>query len=424
MDIGKDIIMVSSEELRRLGIVNKVLSQEISQQEASDVIGLGDRQVRRIVKRVRDKGECGIVHGLRGKPGNHQIDKERRQRIIRLYRRQYEGFGPLLASEKFWERDKIKVCDETLRLWLIEESLWKPRKRREASKHTWLARKEHYGEMVQMDGSHHDWLEGRGPKMVLLGYIDDARGKVYARFYEYEGTQPAMDSLKRYIQKNGMPSSIYLDKHSAYKVNKKETYREWPFRDMEELTQFGRACRQLGVELIYANSPQAKGRVERVFETFQDRLVKEMRLNNIKTGNEANKFLSGYLPKFNKKFMVPAKRSGDLHRDASGIKLDEILSVQTERALRNDRTIAHDKKWYQVLAKTRAKKVTVHEYLNGRMAIKHNNNRLEYKPIEGRHQRVTKAVVRKSRVRRYYQVPRDHIWRTGFRLAGSLNNKN
>ncbi len=424
MDIGKDIIMVSGEELRRLGIINKVLVNEISQQEASEVIGVGDRQVRRVVKRVRDEGERGIVHGLRGKPGNHHIAKDRRQKILNLYRRQYEGFGPLLASEKLWERDKIKACDETLRLWLIEEGLWKPKKHKEASKHIWRARKEHYGEMVQMDGSHHDWLEGRGPKMVLMGYIDDANSKVYARFYEYEGTQPAMDSFKRYIQKNGIPSSIYLDKHSAYKINKKETYREWPFRDAEELTQFGRACRQLGTELIYAESPQAKGRVERVFDTFQDRLVKEMRLEGIKAVEEANKFLDRYLPKFNKKFMVPAKRSGNLHREARGINLDEILSIQTEHVLRNDRTIAHDKKWYQVLARTRARKVTVHEYFDGRMVIKYNDSRLEYKLIDGRSQRMTKPIARKARVRRYYQVPKDRIWRTNFKLVGSLPSKN
>lgn len=420
MDIRKDIIMISSEELRRLGIIKNVLAEGINQQEASEVIGVSDRQVRRIVARVREEGDRGIIHRLRGMTGSHRIDEEEKQKILGLYRRQYEGFGPLLASEKLLERDKIKVCDETLRLWLIKEGLWEPRKRKEEKERSWRARKEHYGEMVQMDGSHHDWLEGRGPKMVLMGYIDDAKGKVYAKFYEYEGTQPAMDSLKGYIKKNGIPMSIYLDKHSTYKVNKKETYREWPFRDEEELTQFGRACRQLGIELIFADSPQAKGRVERLFETFQDRLIKEMRLERVKTVEEANKFLQGYLPKFNKQFMVAAKKSGDYHRDSRGIKLDDILSIQTQRVLRNDRTVVHEKQWYQVLAKTRAKTVTMCEYLNGRMAIKHNNNRLECKPIEGRPQRVVKPIVRKARVRRRYQVPKDSIWRIGFKLKGSL----
>ena len=424
MEMRKDMIMISSEELRRLGIIKKVLGKEINQQEASEAIGISDRQVRRIVKRVRKEGERGIIHGLRGQEGSHRIKAEEKQKIVGLYRRKYEGFGPLLASEKLLEREKIKVCDETLRLWLIEEGLWEVKRHKEEKKRSWRARKEHYGEMVQMDGSHHDWLEGRGPKMVLVGYIDDARGRVYGKFYEYEGTQPAMDSLKGYIKKNGIPTSIYLDKHSAYKVNKKETYREWPFRDEEELTQFGRACRQLGIELIYAHSPQAKGRIERLFETLQDRLIKEMRLENVRTVEEANKFLSEYLPKFNKQFMVMAKKSGDYHREVRGIDLDDILSIQTQRSLRNDRTVVHESQWYQVLARTRARQVTVCEYLNGRIAIKHNNHRLEYKPIEGPVPRTLKPLVGKARVRKHYQLPKDHVWRIGFKLKGSPNNKN
>lgn len=424
MEIRKDMIMISSEELRRLGIIKKVLAEEIDQQEASEEIGVSDRQVRRIVARIREEGDRGIIHRLRGMAGSHRVDEQQKRKILGLYRRQYEGFGPLLASEKILERDKIKVCDETLRLWLITEGLWEPQRRREENKRSWRPRKEHYGEMVQMDGSHHDWLEGRGPRCVLMGYIDDARGKVHAKFYGYEGTRPAMDSLKAYIKKYGIPSSIYLDKHSTYKVNKKETYREWPFRDEEELTQFGRACQQLGTKLIFADSPQAKGRIERLFETFQDRLTKEMRLEKIKTVEEANKFLQGYLPKFNRQFMVAAKRSGDLHRSAQGINLDEILSIQKEHVLRNDRTVVHEKRWYQVLAKTRAKRVMVCEYLNGRMAIKNGNNLLKYKPIESRPQRVAKPVKHKARVRKYYQVPKDHIWRLGFKLKGSLTSKN
>ena len=424
MDIGKDIIMISGEELRRLGIVKSVLSIEINQQQASEVLGICDRQVRRIVKRVREEGERGIIHRLRGKTGNRGIDKKIKEKVLRLYRRHYEGFGPLLASEKLLERDQVKISDETLRLWLIEESLWKIKKQKEKNKRTWRARKEIYGQMQQMDGSHHDWLEGRGPKMVLMGYIDDARGRVHGKFYEYEGTQPAMDSLKGYIKKHGIPTSIYLDKHSTYKINKKETYRQWPFRDEEELTQFGRACQQLGIELIYANSPQAKGRIERLFETLQDRLVKEMRLENIKTVKEANKFLTRYLPKFNKKFMVASKRSGDVHRDSRGINLDEILSIQTQRVLRNDRTVVHNKQWYQVLAKTRAKKVIVHEYVNGKMAIKYNQNRLPYKLLESRPVKVQRLKSRKTRIRSRYVPPKDHIYRIGFKLNGSLTNKN
>lgn len=419
MDKNKDILMIRANELKRLEIIRKVLGRELNQQEAAEVLELSDRQVRRIVKRVRVEGERGVIHRLRGRVGSHRIKEEIRHKVIALYRKTYEGFGPTLASEKMLEREKLKVCDETLRLWLIEEGLWRVKKQKEVKKRSWRARKEHAGEMVQMDGSHHDWLEGRGPKLVLMGYIDDATSRVYAKFYEYEGTKPAMESLKGYIVKNGIPTSIYLDKHSTYKNNQKYGYKDWPFRDKEELTQFARACQQIGIQLIYADSPQAKGRVERLFETLQDRLIKEMRLEGIKTIKEANEFLKVYLPKFNKKFNVAAKESGDHHRIAEGVDLDGILSIQTEHVLRNDRTVVHQKQLYQVLNKTRAQRVKVHEYLNGRMTIQHGKNRLQYKIIE---QRPAKDVIRKVKARKRFIIPKDHIWRTGFKLKGSLKN--
>jgi len=414
----EDILMVSQKEIKRLQIIQKVLGKEINQQEAAEVLRISDRQVRRVVKRVRKQGARGIAHQLRGREGNRKIDQKKRSRIIEIYRKVYEGFGPRLASEKLLEREKIKVNEETLRLWLIEEGLWKKRKGQKEKKRSWRARKDHCGSMIQMDGSHHDWLEGRGPKLVLMGYIDDATGCVYGKFYDYEGTQPAFDSLKGYVKKSGIPRSIYLDKHSTYKINKKQRYKEWPFRDEEELTQFARGCRQLGVELIYANSPQAKGRIERLFETFQDRLVKELRLEKIKTLKEANQLLKHYLPKFNKKFSVVAHQPGNLHRPVVGVDLNEILSIQREHVLRNDRTFVHEKQWYQVLDRTRASKIIVHEYQNGRIAVKYGKNRLSHRPIEGPIQR---KVVRKVKPRRSYVPPKGSYWRDGFKLAGSLS---
>ncbi len=398
----EDILTMSQKELIRLQIIQKVLGKEINQQQAAAVLRISDRQVRRVVKRVREVGVKGIVHQLRGREGNRRIDQKKRVQIIGIYRKVYEGFGPRLASEKLLEREKIRINEETLRLWLIEEGLWKKRKGQKEKKRSWRARKDHCGSMVQMDGSHHHWLESRGPKLVLMGYIDDATGRVYGKFYDYEGTQPAFDSLKGYVKKNGIPRSIYLDKHSTYKINKTQRYKEWPFRDEEELTQFARGCRQLGIELIYAHSPQAKGRIERLFETFQDRLVKELRLEKVKTLKEANQFLKSYLPKFNKKFSVAAHQPGNLHRPVLGVNLDEVLSTQKEHVLRNDRTFVHEKQWYQVLDRTRASKIIVHEYLNGRMAVKYGKNRLSYKTIEGP---IKRKVVRKVKPRRSFVPP-------------------
>ena len=420
MDKNKDIFMMNRQEIQRYQIIRKVLDREVNQQEASEVLKLSDRQVRRIVKRVRTEGESGIVHRLRGQKGNRGIKEFLKQKILKIYRACYEDFGPTLASEKLLERDGLKVNDETLRLWLIKEAFWQAKPRRVRKSLSWRERKHHLGEMVQLDGSHHDWLEVRGPKLVLMGYIDDATGRFYGKFYGYEGTTPAMDSLKGYIKQHGIPKSIYLDRHSTYKTNKKYSYTDWPFRDKQELTQFGRACQQLGIELIYANSPQAKGRVERVFETLQDRLTKELRLAKAATCQEANEVLERYLEGFNKKFEVAAKRAADLHRRADKrIALDDILSVQTQRSLRNDRTVMHNNRWYQVLNRTRAANVMVYEYLNGRMAIKHGKNRLEYKSIEGPVVRV-KEKIYKARIYKRYVPPRDSYWRVGFKLPGSI----
>jgi hypothetical protein len=415
------ILMIRPDELKRYQLINKVFDKHIDQQEAAELLGLSDRQVRRIVRRVRIEGERGVIHRLRGLKGCRRIPDNIRSRVLELYRERYNGFGPTLASEKLLELDHLRVSDETLRLWLAADGLWQVDKRRSKKKHVWRARKDKFGQMVQMDGSHHDWLEGRGPKLVLMGYIDDATGKIYGRFFDYEGTLPAMGGLKGYIQRNGIPAQVYLDKHSTYRNNRKYKYTDWPFRDEEELTQFERACRQLGIEVIHAHSPQAKGRVERLFKTLQDRLVKEMRLLGTKTCKEANEFLEGYIGKFNARFSVPALKKGDAHRSLDKrISLDEIFSVQTEHVLRNDRTVVHERRLYQVTEKTRAQRVVVFEYLNGRMAIKHGQTSLSFDAISERPQPRPKIkAVRLFKRRRRYIPPRDAYWRVGFKLKGT-----
>lgn len=386
MGFRKDVIVVKAEELRRYQLVGKIFDKSINQQKAAELLGVSNRQMRRIVRRVRVEGERGIAHRSRGRKGQRRISDSVRSKILALYRKRYQGFGPTLASEKLLELNHVRVSDETLRLWLIAEGLWTTDRRRKLKERSWRARKDRFGEMVQMDGSHHAWLEDRGPKLVLMGYIDDATSTFHGKFFEYEGTKPAMGGLRSYAEKYGIPCRVYLDRHSTYKVNrKKRRCANWVFEDKESLTQFERACRQLGMEVIHANSPQAKGRIERVFRTLQDRLVKEMRLRGIKTLDEANRFLEVYLPKFNAKFTVEAQLAGDVHRPVDkSVKINEILSVQVEHALRNDRTVLHNRKLYQVLKTTSARRVVVFEYLNGEMAVKHNGVRLAFKPIDQR----------------------------------------
>jgi hypothetical protein len=260
--------------------------------------------------------------------------------------------------------------------------------------------------MVQMDGSHHDWFEGRAPWCVLMGYVDDATGNVFARFYEYEGTMPAMDSLRRYFRRYGMPETVYLDKHSTYKLSGKNTI-EAELRGEELLSEVERALKELGVRVIHADSPQAKGRIERLFRTFQDRLVKEMRLVGAKSIEEGNRFLEGYLPVYNKRFRVLAVGKADLHRPVpKGVRLERVLCRKTERCLRNDHTVAHDGKLYQVEERTRAKRVVVEERLDGTVAIVHKDRSFRYREITKRPERQEK--VKPVRLRRVYIPPPDH----------------
>ena len=407
---GKDILMATQEELKALHVICKAIDRVITQREAAGAIDLSERQIRRRIKRIREEGDKGITHRLRGTPSNRAIPAKIRSKALMLFKTKYPDFGPTLASEKLFERDKIKINDETLRLWLIDADI--PYKKRKKRPHRqWRERKEYYGQMAQMDGSKHDWLEGRSPKCVLMGYIDDATGMPFGRFHAYEGTIPAMDSFKRYIKKRGIPLSVYLDKHTTYKSTKKLTIEE-ELADQEALSQFERALKELGVEVIHANSPQAKGRIERIFNTFQDRLIKEMRLANICAIDQANAFLEKYLPLYAKRFAIKPAKAGNLHRPIpKGVDLNRILCIKTKRALRNDFTVAHDKKLYQVFDNVRAKKVMVEEHIDGSMIIRHKDNKLKFKEINTRPKRPETEKKHVFKLIRAYSPDMKHPWR-------------
>ena len=414
---GKDIVQMSQRELRRLHVIHKTIEGLLKQTEAAELLILSARQIRRLIKKVEEGGDAGIIHKARGKPSNRELPKKIKAKVIELYRQKYEGFGPLLAAEKLLERDSVTVNDETLRKWLIESGDWK--KTRKGRKHRqWRPRKHHFGEMIQIDGSHHDWFEGRGPQCVLMGYIDDAAGKVFARFYDYEGTMPAFDSFKRYARKYGIPQKAYLDRHTTYKSPKKAAFTGY---DEEPLSQFERAMKELGVEVSHAHSPQAKGRVERLFRTLQDRLVKEMRLRGIKTIEEANKFLAEYLPKYNKKFAVNPHEKTDLHRKIpKGLNLDSILCIKEERVLRNDFTISYKGKLYQITKSIKAEKVTVQERINGKMLITYNGVSVEFKEIAERPEKQKKPRIVKKKTT--ICLPAEHPWRK-FNINGWKKKK-
>ena len=367
---AEDITM-SQRELQRLSVIRHVVEKRLTQKKAGEALGLSTRQVRRMQRRVEREGERGIIHRLRGKASACRIHERTRERVIRLYRERYGDFGPTLACEKLQEEYGIQISRESLRQWLIEDGAWS-RKRNGRAHRQFRERKSCFGEMLQMDGSHHDWLEGRGPKLVLMGYIDDATGKAFGRFSDYEGTFPAMDGFHRYIRLYGIPQSVYLDKHSTYKSSKKPQ-TAWEQEEWENgryQSQFERASRELGVRVIHAHSPQAKGRVERFFLTQQDRLVKEMRLAGISTKDQANAFLVGYWRKHNLRFSVPAADATDLHRPLSvEVNLESIFCIKTARRLCNDMTIQFQGERYQILDPTTARTVQVRQTMTGKLLI-------------------------------------------------------
>lgn len=406
---GEDIIEMSLKEVVRLKAVQEAIDGHITQRTVASMVGLSERQVRRLVKSVREEGDRGIVHKGRGRPSNRRTPEKVKDRVLALYKRKYYDFGPTLASEKLLELDGIGISDETLRRWLLDAGLW--RKRRKGSAYRrWRERKECFGEMVQMDGSHHDWLEGRGPELVLMGYIDDATGNVYGRFYDYEGTMPAMDSFKGYARKYGLPRSVYLDRHTTYKSNGKLTPEEELKGMSEPRSQFERALEELGVEVIHALSPQAKGRVERLFGVLQDRLVKEMRLKGIKTKEEGNEFLKGYLPRYNQRFRVCPARDVDVHvKPPAYFDLDRHLCLKTERTLRNDNTVAHKGKLYQIEERSTAKRVTVEERLDGSVRIMGNEVSLKYREITERPKKAA-AMIPKRTYNHPAAPAKDHPW--------------
>jgi predicted DNA-binding protein (UPF0251 family) len=415
--LQEDMIRMKRRELERYQIVQRTLKKEMTQAKAGELLELSERQIRRLVKKVRLKGVRGLVHGNRGRPSVRKMSREMVERIASIIGQQYQDFTPLHATEKLWERDKVRVSREKVRQIMMAQGLWRRRRRRKED-HIWRERKPHVGEMVQLDGSHHAWLEERGPRLVLMGYGDDATGRFFGRFYDHEGVYPAMDSLGRYIERYGLPQSLYLDKHSTYKTSRQPDTEEL-LRDEQAQTQFERAAQELGIKLIHAHSPQAKGRIERVFGTLQNRLVKEMRLAGISTCVEANRFLDRYLPKHNRRFMKEPLRPQDLHRPLpKSLNLDDIFCLQGIRTVNNGYIIKWTSRTFVLTRPSltlRRQKVIVREWFDGRLSIRFKGKELEYKEVDMvRPKPAVKAVavIRRRKPSKYIPPP-THPWRRG-----------
>lgn len=407
--VREDRGIMSVKELRRVHVIRQTMEKQLTQVQAGTVLGLTTRHIRRLIERVAQAGDHGLAHRGRGKPSNRRIPDKVKAMMLKLYEQRYGDFGPTLAAEKLTERHGFTLSDETLRRWLRERGI-SHFMRRKRPHRTWRERKPHVGELVQLDGSHHDWFEGRGPRCVLMAYIDDASSRVCARFYEYEGTIPAMDSFTRYVIRYGIPLAVYADKHTTYQSPASPTVDE-QLAGVKPTSQFGRALGELGVELIPAHSPQAKGRVERLFKTFQDRVIKEMRLADVSTLDAANQFLTGYLPIYNQRFAVQPAQAADLHRPCpTQRELNRILCLKTTRYLRRDWTVAHHGQLYQVRSNVRATHVIVEDRVDGTMGMTYNGRPLMYQTIVAHPLRVP-PPPKIARQQRTVTPTRAHPWR-------------
>ena len=295
---------MSGREFDRMQVIQNIIEKRVKQRHGAKQLGISVRQVRRLCRRVKREGKKGLIHGLRGHPSNHRLATGLLSKAVILVKRHYPDFGPTLAQEKLEQCQKIRVSVSALRQAMMNDGVWKTRRQRPLHR-SWRERRPCVGELVQLDGSDHDWFEGRGPKCVLLPYVDDATSRVlHGQFIDVEDTLNLMSATKNYLEVCGRPLAFYVDKDSIYKINRQSTIDE-ELRDAQPLTQFTRAMQELGIEVITANSPQAKGRVERGHGTHQDRLVKELRLAGISNKEQANSFVRDvYFPAHNARFGV------------------------------------------------------------------------------------------------------------------------
>ena len=338
------LLTMSAKELSRLEVMQRLSKKQLRQKEAAKMLSMSVRQIKRLLKTYREKGAAGLISKHRGRKGNNRLAEEVKKKVLNLLKSKYKGFGPTLAHEKLVEREKLKLSDESVRKLMIEEGLWKPRKAKKVGIHQLRERRACFGELIQIDGSPHDWFEGRAPACVLLVFIDDATGKlVQLRFVECESFFSYCQAAEGYFRQYGKPVALYSDKNSIFRVNIPSTGTG------KALTQFGRAMDELDIQVICANSPQAKGRVERVIQTLQDRLPKEMRLRGIASLAEGNAYLPEFLRDFNQRFAVDARSSVDLYRPlTTQDDLAHLLTWQETRTLSKNLTFQFHKTVYQI----------------------------------------------------------------------------
>jgi hypothetical protein len=426
---------MSKRELGKVGILARVKSRELRLVDAAALLRRSYRQAKRLWKRYREEGAVGLKHRSAGRRSNRAYAEKFRRKVLGLVREKYGGplgerFGPTLAAEHLASEDGERVEAESRRgdrRWMLEEGLWSRERRRRRHRRR-RERKEHFGEMVQMDGSFHRWLEERGPQGCLMDLVDDATNTTLARLGEEETIWAAAGALRAWIERYGVPQSLYVDWKNLYKRGATAQER---LRGEEPITQFGRMCAKLGIELLAANSPQAKGRVERIHGTHQDRLVKKLRRKKIASQAEANAYLEAeYLPEHNQRFARGAARPEDYHRRVPcATELEKIFRLESERVISDDWVVRYDNRFFQLEPQSRhyapaRGKVIVCEWPDGRVEIEYRGRAVPWREIpaparpsvpEARLASQRPTVPTVPVAKRRWVPPADHPWRQAAR---------
>ena len=393
------VIAMSRREIDRMHVLRDMAAKRISASEAAQLLRLTRRQIFRLAKAYRERGPAALVSARRGNPSNRCYPAALRTEVLALIKANYSDFGPTLAREKLAERHGIHLGVETVRQWMLAEDLWRDHKQRLKPVHQPRYRRDCVGELVQIDGSEHWWFEDRGPQCTLLVFIDDATSRLmHLRFVPTESTFDYFEATRAYLQRHGKPVAFYSDKHAVFRVNGKGAVGG------DGMTQFGRALHQLNIDIICANAPQAKGRVERANGTLQDRLVKELRLAGISTLETGNAFLPAFMADFNRRFAKAPYSDKDLHRPLSeDDELDDVFAWREERTVSRNLTLQYDQVLFilepnAITLSLARQRVTVYDYPDGRFAIKHKGLELPYRPFDRRQQVDQAAVVENKRL--------------------------
>jgi len=375
-----ELLPMSKRELTRLEVMQRIKDKRLTQKEAARILSLSVRQIKRLYRAYKAQGARGLVSRRRGKPSNNQLEAEMQQKAIDLLYEHYRDFGPTLAHEKLTEKHKLRISRESVRRIMMAEGMWKAKRAKRPSTHQMRERRACFGELVQIDGSDHDWFEGRGPKCTLLVYIDDATGQLLELWFVPDETTFAyFEATRHYVERFGRPVAFYSDKHGIFRVNQEQTLGLG-----SGLTQFGRAMQELDIQIICANTPQAKGRIERANQTLQDRLVKELRLLGISDIDSANAYLPEFRLDFNRRFAVAPRSHHDAHRPLlKSDNLDLILTHQKTATLSKNLTVQANKVIYQIQSNRpdyalRKAQVTVCENAKGEVTILYKDKPLAY----------------------------------------------